>query len=96
MERKRPCAVYCVPFELFNTLPYGGTLAATALGLGTHWVGCTSLTQKELRDLLAIPDSVEIVATLTLGYPAEDSNVRGGAPVARERLPPAEIVYNRW
>ena len=42
-------------------------LAATALGLGTCWIG--SFSQEEIRQLLKVPENLEIVAMVALGYP---------------------------
>ncbi len=44
-------------------------LAATALGLGTCWIG--DFNQAEIRELLRIPKRFEIVALMALGYPKE-------------------------
>ncbi|MEZ0360390.1 MAG: nitroreductase family protein [Hydrogenobacter sp.] len=45
-------------------------LAATALGLGTCWVG--AFDEKGLKQLLDVPASWKPVSILTLGYPAEE------------------------
>jgi len=64
------------------------TLAATALGLGTCWVG--AFYADCVHKLLDIPADAMVVELLTLGYPAED-------PAARPRLPLEELVYTeRW
>ena len=42
-------------------------LAATALGLGTCWVG--SFDQEDIREMLKLPEKFEIVALMALGYP---------------------------
>lgn len=42
-------------------------LAATALGIGTCWVGWFS--EKKVREILEIPSSVKVVALIPLGYP---------------------------
>ena len=42
-------------------------LAATALGLGTCWIG--SFNEKEIREMLKLPQNFEIVALVALGYP---------------------------
>ncbi len=44
-------------------------LAARELGLGTCWVG--AFDQQKVRDILGIPDSVEVIELLPLGYPTE-------------------------
>jgi len=59
-------------------------LQAKALGLGTCWIG--GLDRKAIRGILKVPDHVEIVGLLTVGFPAEDP-----APPARKPL--AEIVH---
>ena len=72
-------------------------LAATNNGLGTHWVGCTSLVQPEIVDLFGIPDNTEVVGTIVVGYPSKDSSVRGGVPVVRTRNPvDAFVHFDRW
>ena len=42
-------------------------LAATALGLGTCWVG--SFDQEDIREMLKLPEKFEVVALMALGYP---------------------------
>ena len=72
-------------------------LAATANGLGSHWVGCMCMVQRELNQLLCVPETSEIVATLVVGYPATDSSVRGGQAVERVRNPMDEVAhFNSW
>lgn len=64
------------------------TLAATALGLGTCWIG--SFDQKEVKKILQIPEAYKVVELMPLGYPAEQ-------PAARPRKPLAEVVsYNHF
>jgi len=65
------------------------TLAATAEGLGTCWIG--SFDPEAVRRILGIPRSVEVVELLPLGYP------RDPKPVAKSRLPFDAIVrFERW
>jgi nitroreductase len=45
-------------------------LQAKALGLGTCWIG--ALDRKAVAGILKIPDHLEIVGLLTVGFPAED------------------------
>ncbi|MBM4467709.1 MAG: hypothetical protein FJ014_19530 [Chloroflexi bacterium] len=45
-------------------------LQAKALGLGTCWIG--ALDRKAVAAILKIPDHLEIVGLLTVGFPAED------------------------
>ncbi len=64
--------------------------AATAEGLGTCWVA--AFDPKVVRKLLGIPQELQIVALLTIGYPS--------SPLVKEeknRKPLEEIVrYDRW
>ena len=59
-------------------------LAATALGLGTCWVGY--FPENPVRNLLGIPREVKVVAITPLGVPDE-------APSARPRVPLGKIVF---
>jgi len=59
-------------------------LQAKALGLGTCWIG--GLDRKAIAGILKVPDHLEIVGLLTVGFPAED-------PDPPERKPLAEIVH---
>lgn len=64
------------------------TLAAWELGLGTCWIGAFYADQ--VRDILGIPEEIEVVELLTLGYPAD-------VPPPISRLSLDEIVkYERW
>ena len=64
------------------------TLAARALGLGTCWVG--AFDQHKVRSILGIPDSVQIVQLLPLGYPTD-------WPEAKSRKDLEECVcYDGW
>ena len=59
-------------------------LQAKALGLGTCWIG--GLDRKALAGILRVPDHLEIVGLLTVGFPAED-------PDPPPRKPLAEVVH---
>ncbi len=50
-------------------------LAATALGLGTCWIG--AFDEKKMKALLNIPQNFRIVAITPLGYPAKKEGVAG-------------------
>jgi nitroreductase len=64
------------------------TLAAAALGLGTCWVG--AFYEDRVREVLGIPDSVRVVALLTLGHPKEK-------PSPRPRKKLEDIVcFEKW
>lgn len=47
------------------------TLAATELGLGTCWV--CAFDAKRCHEILDLPDHLEVIALLPMGYPAEES-----------------------
>jgi nitroreductase len=59
-------------------------LQAKALGLGSCWIG--ALDRKAIAAILKVPDHLEIVGLLTVGFPAED-------PPPPPRKPLAEIVH---
>jgi len=59
------------------------TLAATAEGLGTCWIG--HFDQDACRKLLNVPDSAKIVEMLLLGHPA-------ASPPAKKRKEPDEVI----
>lgn len=64
------------------------TLAATALGLGTCWIG--AFDETKIRNLLDVPAQMKIVELLTLGYPTKQ-------PGNKHRLSLDEIVrYEKW
>lgn len=60
------------------------TLAATAEGLGTCWIGAFS--QREMKKVLDIPERYKVVTLTPLGYPAD-------SPRPKVRKPLEEIVY---
>ena len=64
-------------------------LAATTLGLGSQWVSATGnpFVKSLLRELLEIPQELEIYDMLVLGYPASQPKPR----LVRER---AEMVHH--
>ena len=49
------------------------TLAATAMGLATCWIG--AFKKEIVKDVLGIPEEVEVVAMMSLGFP-DDANPR--------------------
>jgi nitroreductase len=65
------------------------TLAATALGLGSQWVSATGgpLVKPLLKQLLDIPQGLEIYDMLVIGYPASQPKER----FVRKR---AEMVHH--
>jgi nitroreductase len=64
------------------------SLAATAEGLATCWIGAFS--QDEVREVLGVPPTAKVIALMTIGYPAD-------APRAKARKPFTEIVVpDQW
>jgi len=64
------------------------TLAARELGLGTCWIG--AFNPAVVREVLGIPESVQVIELLPLGYPAS-------WPAPRPRKPLSEIIsYDGW
>jgi nitroreductase len=59
------------------------TLAATAVGLGTCWIG--AFEEDAVREVLGIPADWRVVCLTPLGVPAEH-------PEARPRKPLAELI----
>ena len=55
--------------------------AATALGLGTRWFGNPMMNPDPLREMLKIPEHVEIVAVTPLGHHDEQPKERPTQPV---------------
>ena len=66
-------------------------LQAAALGLGTCWVG--GLDRKTIGDILKLPDSVELIGLLTLGYPDESPEPPPRKPL--EQITHYEVFGNR-
>ena len=63
-------------------------LAATELGLGTCWIA--AFDPAAAREVLGLPEGVEPIVFIPLGYPA-------GEPPAKERKPLSDLVrYDRW
>lgn len=60
-------------------------LTAWELGIGSCWIGW--FDEKKVKKLLNIPPAEEVVAMLTLGYPAEDR-----LPFTKHRKALGEIV----
>jgi len=50
-------------------------LAAANEGLGTCWIG--AFVEKEVKEILNVPDDVKVVALTPIGYPAEEAKDRG-------------------
>lgn len=57
-----------------------------SLGLGACWIGEILNQRGQVEELLDVPESFELMAVLTIGYPAEKGKS------CRNKL--AEIIYN--
>ncbi|RLC45362.1 MAG: nitroreductase [Candidatus Coatesbacteria bacterium] len=67
-ERRMRCGQLAYPIDVAIAIDHM-TLAATAEGLGTCWVG--SFYEDKVKDVLGIPGDVRVVELLTMGYPAD-------------------------
>ena len=81
------CGQYAYPIDLSIALTHM-MLAATALDLGTCWLG--AFFEDKVKKILKIPEKIRIVGILTLGYPRFQ-------PPETNRKPLSEIVYfEKW
>lgn len=60
---------------------------AEMAGLGTCYLGTTTYNAGQIAEVLALPEDVVPVITVTVGYPAED-------PVLQDRLPLEAVVHS--
>jgi nitroreductase len=81
-SRMMLCNVPAHPVDLSIVVDHM-MLAAFELGLGTCWIG--AFRQEMVKAALKVPDTCDVVALLTLGFPAAD-----GRP--KERKPFDQIV----
>jgi nitroreductase len=82
------CGQACYPIDIAIAVDHI-TLAAVELGLGTCWVG--AFYEKEVKQILEIPQDIRVVELLTVGfakkYPSQPKN----------RLGLKEITYfEKW
>lgn len=63
-------------------------LAAEAQDVGSCWIG--AFEEKEVKELLSIPDNLKVVALVSFGYPAEKPSPRN-----KEKLE-SIVHYNRF
>lgn len=81
------CGQRIAPIDLSIALEHIA-LRAADLGLATCWIG--SFYPDKVRPLLGIPDDIEIVELMALGYPADN-------PKKPQRLAIDEICcYENW
>ncbi len=64
-----PCGNESWPIDVAISMDHM-TLAAVELGLGTCWIG--AFNPFEIRRVLNIPEDMEIVSLLVMGYPVND------------------------
>lgn len=87
-HRRMRCGLESYPIDVAIAIDHL-TLAAAGEGLGTCWIG--SFDPRKVRETLGIPETIEVVELLPLGYPKDPT------PEAKSRLPLAEIVhYDSW
>ena len=81
------CGQKAGPIDVSIALAYV-TLAATAEGLGTCWLG--AYHEDKVKEILGVPANARVVAMTPLGYPAEH-------PGARSRKSFKEVVaFDGW
>lgn len=82
------CGLKSYPIDVAIAIDHM-TLVATELGLGTCWIG--KFDPEAVRTVCGIPEEIEVVQLLPLGYPADP------APVSKSRKALDEIVHwERW
>ncbi len=82
------CGQLCYPIDLAIAVDHI-TLAAAAEGLGTCWIG--AFFEDRVKEILAIPEEIRVVALLPVGYPKDSP------PAEKARLPREAIVrYEHW
>jgi len=74
------------PFYLVDCALAGANILmeATALGLGTCWIG--AFNEERIKEVLGIPPNLRVVALITVGYPAEN-------PSPPPRIPLEEVLH---
>lgn len=81
------CGQHIAPIDVSIALEHIA-LQAADLGLATCWIG--SFYPEKVRKILSIPDDVEIIELMSLGYPNDTYK-------QSERLPIESIVsYDKW
>jgi len=63
-------------------------LAATAEGLATCWIG--SFYPEKVRDALDIPQKIDVIELMSIGYPAEKETHRPREPIDNI------VCYEKW
>ncbi len=65
-------------------------LAATALDLGSLWIGATLIVESEIKELLHVPKNVQLVSTIAIGYSTDKP-----LPPVRKSLS-RTVFYESW
>lgn len=86
-ERVMSCGVPSGPVDLAIAVDHM-TLRAAELGLGTCWIG--AFLQDRVKQLLDIPDNVQVIQLMALGHPVEVPK-----PTARKTLDDI-VCYEGW
>jgi nitroreductase len=63
-------------------------LQATEIGLATCWIG--SFDAEKVRTILGIPDDIQIIELMAVGYPADGGKQPGREPM--EKI----VCYDKW
>ncbi len=61
-------------------------LRATSLGLGSCWGHVANRVEKEMKELLKIPEGFRVLCVLGFGYPAEKKPPHTEEEINRERI----------
>jgi nitroreductase len=77
-DRKMFCGVPNGPVDCAIVIDHM-TLAATAEGLGTCWIG--HFDQTKCREILHVPASAQIIELLPIGYPAVEAGEKKRRPL---------------
>jgi len=67
-------------------------LQVQAIGLGACWMGEILNRAREVKDLLKVPESYELMAVLAIGYPKDSGKGEG----IRDRKDLKDIVFGPW
>ena len=81
-DREMFCGIQAGPVDCAIVIDHM-TLAATAEGLGSCWIG--HFDQDKCRDILEVPAPAKIIEMLVLGYPADIAS-------PKQRKAPAELI----
>jgi len=81
------CSQPIAPIDIAIALEHIA-LQATELGLGTCWIG--SFETEKVRTILSIPDDIQIIELMTVGYPADTPGLTKREPV--EKI----VCYDKW